>query len=166
MKQVAGYQFLTGFDISNVKRPYSQPRWWWTSTLSAWKQSTNDWSSFRRTVLVIVSLAERTTRKHVLADFLWQKTKVQRTFVSLCQGLCQKIVPTYILTWASMHIHSIFFWMEPTRWFLMAKDGGSNFLDGFTRWGESMSWSIQCGKSYKNTGVQAREDAHLAKMEQ
>ena len=37
----------------------------------------------------------------------------------------------WILTWASMQPNR--FWMEATRWFLMAKDGGSNFLDGFTR---------------------------------
>lgn len=32
MKQVAGYPLLTGLDMSNAKRPFSQPRWWWTST--------------------------------------------------------------------------------------------------------------------------------------
>lgn len=44
--------------------------------------------------------------------------------------------------------------MEPTRWFLMAKDGGSNFLDGFTRCGgehelvDSMRQGLQKHKGY------------------
>ena len=75
--------------------------------LSTWKTSTNEWWSFRRTVLVLVSLAEGTTRKHFLAVFLWQRTKVQHwTFASLCQGLCYISPDLYMDTYMSQYTHT------------------------------------------------------------